>query len=91
MEDKVLNSGWQKLSSDEGNDYLYRLVEVKSLPAAIRLITAAAKLAQKAGLDGTTHLSADAHSVTISLNSGGNAALEDGHYALAQQIGALIK
>lgn len=90
MEDKVLQNGWKRLSSDTGNDYLFKTYPTGSMSAAIKFLNTTAELIQKSGLDNFVHISLSSDSMTIALNSPALTQLNDDHFKLAQQLDTLL-
>ena len=90
MEKDILESGWQKLTSDTNNDYLYRLIKTQDLSAGVKLVNQAVALASSAKLDVSSHFSVNGSVVTISLNSPATKALASKHFSLARQINELL-
>jgi len=86
MEQEIIKQGWKRLTADTGNDYLYKAYPVKNMGEGLKIISSAASLAAAAGLDKNVHLSLDARTVTVSLNSPADIQLTDAHFQLAQQI-----
>ena len=90
MEEKLLKSGWQILTSDTGHRYLYSLVEVKDMAAGLKVVESAVNMTTTSGLSGSSHFSLDDSAVTISLNTPAKIDLNDTHFALAQQINTML-